>query len=51
MKLKFIALMCVVAALFVFVSATKGDVVTIHTIGDSTMANKPLDKGNQERGW
>lgn len=51
MKLKFIVLMCVVAALFVFVSATKDDVVTIHTIGDSTMANKPLDKGNQERGW
>lgn len=23
----------------------------IHMIGDSTMANKPLDKGNPERGW
>lgn len=25
--------------------------VTIFMIGDSTMANKPLDKENQERGW
>lgn len=25
--------------------------VTIYSIGDSTMANKPLDKENQERGW
>ncbi|MCC8120251.1 MAG: rhamnogalacturonan acetylesterase [Bacteroidales bacterium] len=27
------------------------DTTTIFTIGDSTMANKPLDKENQERGW
>ncbi|MCM1356015.1 MAG: rhamnogalacturonan acetylesterase [Staphylococcus sp.] len=27
------------------------DTITIFTIGDSTMANKPLDKENQERGW
>ncbi|MDE6391367.1 MAG: rhamnogalacturonan acetylesterase [Duncaniella sp.] len=27
------------------------DTVTIFMIGDSTMANKPLDKENQERGW
>ena len=26
-------------------------VTTIYMIGDSTMANKPLDKENQERGW
>lgn len=26
-------------------------VTTIYMIGDSTMANKPLDKQNQERGW
>ena len=26
-------------------------VVTIYMIGDSTMANKPLDNENQERGW
>jgi len=25
--------------------------ITIFMIGDSTMANKPLDKENQERGW
>lgn len=25
--------------------------ITIFTIGDSTMANKPLDGDNQERGW
>lgn len=25
--------------------------ITIFMIGDSTMANKPLDKDNQERGW
>ncbi len=29
----------------------KTDTVTIFMIGDSTMANKPLDKENQERGW
>lgn len=29
----------------------KNDTVTIFMIGDSTMANKPLDKENQERGW
>lgn len=27
------------------------DTVTVFTIGDSTMANKPLDNENQERGW
>ena len=26
-------------------------ITTIYMIGDSTMANKPLDKENQERGW
>ena len=25
--------------------------IVIHTIGDSTMANKPLENDNQERGW
>ncbi len=29
----------------------KRHVVTLYMIGDSTMANKPLDKENQERGW
>lgn len=27
------------------------DTITVFMIGDSTMANKPLDKENQERGW
>ena len=27
------------------------DTLTVFMIGDSTMANKPLDKENQERGW
>ena len=27
------------------------DTVTVFMIGDSTMANKPLTKENQERGW
>nr|QIM10829.1 hypothetical protein Muribac1_0380 [uncultured Muribaculaceae bacterium] len=27
------------------------DTITIFMIGDSTMADKPLDKENQERGW
>lgn len=27
------------------------DTVTVFMIGDSTMANKPLAKENQERGW
>ncbi|MBQ0057354.1 MAG: glycoside hydrolase family 88 protein [Bacteroidales bacterium] len=27
------------------------DAITVHTIGDSTMANKPLKDDNQERGW
>lgn len=27
------------------------DTVTVYMIGDSTMANKPLDDENQERGW
>lgn len=26
-------------------------ITTVYMIGDSTMANKPLDKDNQERGW
>ena len=40
--------------IFLFSSALmvdKDPPVTIYMIGDSTMANKPLDKQNQERGW
>ncbi len=32
-------------------AAEPADTITIFMIGDSTMANKPLDKENQERGW
>ena len=32
-------------------SFTQDHTVTIHTIGDSTMANKSLKAGNPERGW
>ncbi len=32
-------------------AAEPADTVTVFMIGDSTMANKPLDKENQERGW
>ena len=31
--------------------AISAQALTIFTIGDSTMANKPTDKDNQERGW
>lgn len=35
-----------------FLPAFKADhVITIYMIGDSTMANKSLEAGNQERGW
>lgn len=33
------------------VAAEPADTVTVFMIGDSTMANKPLGKENQERGW
>jgi pectinesterase len=32
-------------------SARKHDVITIFTVGDSTMADKQLKNDNQERGW
>ena len=33
------------------VAQVPSDTITVFMIGDSTMANKPLDKENQERGW
>ncbi len=36
---------------FMIQAAEPVDTVTIFMIGDSTMANKKLDKENQERGW
>ena len=42
----------IVALAVLCLSAFKSDhVITIFMIGDSTMANKTLDAGNQERGW
>lgn len=38
-------------AVFVMTSFKQDKVITIFTIGDSTMANKPYDKGQKERGW
>lgn len=35
----------------IFISAGTKQKTTIFMIGDSTMANKPTDKDNQERGW
>lgn len=35
----------------IFMSADSARKITIFMIGDSTMANKPTDKDNQERGW
>lgn len=47
-KLKYILM----AVAVLLLSAFKADnVVTVFMIGDSTMANKSLDAGNQERGW
>lgn len=47
-KIKFI----LITVAMLLLSAFKTDnVTTIFMIGDSTMANKSLDGGNQERGW
>lgn len=43
----------IILSAFVLLCSFTGSrrVVTIYTIGDSTMANKSLEKENQERGW
>lgn len=47
-KIKFI----LITVAMLLLSAFKTDnITTIFMIGDSTMANKSLDGGNQERGW
>ena len=38
-------------ALLLFSAFTADRTITIFMIGDSTMANKSLEGGNQERGW
>lgn len=49
MKIRFLPLLIC----FLFLSAFRQDnpVVSIFMIGDSTMADKPVDGGNPERGW
>lgn len=48
MKCRFISLCLLALVLLSFTNAPK---IRIFMIGDSTMANKVLDKGNPERGW
>lgn len=45
------AWLMVVAVVVALTSAGQREKTTIFMIGDSTMANKPTDKDNQERGW
>lgn len=50
--MKFISSLLVALALpAMAVAQVPSDTITVFMIGDSTMANKPLDKENQERGW
>ncbi|MBR3456251.1 MAG: rhamnogalacturonan acetylesterase [Bacteroidaceae bacterium] len=44
-------LICALMAFFFCSFKPQQHITTIYMIGDSTMANKPLDKENQERGW
>ncbi len=49
--MKFFPILLALTAFFTIKAAEPADTVTVFMIGDSTMANKPLDKENQERGW
>jgi len=50
--MKYLSSLLVACALPFMASAqAPSDTITVFMIGDSTMANKPLDKENQERGW
>ncbi|MCM1076384.1 MAG: rhamnogalacturonan acetylesterase [Bacteroides sp.] len=50
--MKFLSSLLVALALpAMAVAQAPSDTITVFMIGDSTMANKPLDKENQERGW
>ena len=50
--MKFLSSLLVALALpAMAVAQVPSDTITVFMIGDSTMANKPLDKENQERGW
>lgn len=50
--MKFLAtLLAASVPMFAMALPEPADTVTVFMIGDSTMANKPLAKENQERGW
>lgn len=51
--MKFLSSLFIALALPVMAATAQvpADSVTVFMIGDSTMADKPLDKENQERGW
>ncbi len=50
--MRFFSTLLLSVATFMSVAAAEpADTVTIFMIGDSTMANKPLENENQERGW
>ena len=52
MKKRFLyCLAAAVLALVAFSSAEERRPITVFMIGDSTMANKPTEQDNQERGW
>ncbi len=51
MKCKFLTLSLLAALCLSFTPAKEPEKITIFTIGDSTMANKPLEKNSLERGW
>ena len=46
-----ITLLVALVTMLLFSAFTTEKMITIFMIGDSTMANKPLDGDNQERGW
>lgn len=48
---RFKAILYAVLAVFILSAFKQDKVVTIFMIGDSTMANKSIGKGNLERGW
>ncbi len=47
----FLSLFVALALPSMAIAQVPTDTVTVFMIGDSTMADKPLDKENQERGW
>ena len=47
---KYILILALLFPAFILMCFTNGE-ITIYTIGDSTMANKEIQKNNPERGW